>query len=50
VGRRELLRLREAYRERAGASFQPKRFHDELLGYGGIPVALARWGMDLEEE
>jgi hypothetical protein len=50
VGRRELLRLRDAYRERAGASFQPKRFHDELLGYGGIPVALARWGMDLEEE
>ncbi len=50
VGRRELLRLRDAYRERAGASFQPKRFHDELLAYGGIPVALARWGMDLGEE
>jgi hypothetical protein len=50
VGRRELLKLRDAYRERAGASFQPKRFHDELLAYGGLPVALARWGMDLEEE
>ena len=50
VGRRELLRLRDAYRERAGASFHPKRFHDELLAYGGIPVALARWGMELEEE
>jgi hypothetical protein len=50
VGRRELLKLRDAYRERAGASFQPKRFHDELLAYGGIPVALARWGMDLGEE
>jgi uncharacterized protein (DUF885 family) len=50
VGRRELLKLRDAYRERAGASFQPKRFHDELLAYGGIPVALARWGMELEEE
>jgi uncharacterized protein (DUF885 family) len=49
VGRRELLRLRDDYRERAGASFQPKRFHDELLAYGGIPVALARWGMELEE-
>ncbi len=49
VGRRELLRLRDAYRERAGASFQPKRFHDELLAYGGIPVALARWGMELGE-
>jgi hypothetical protein len=49
VGRRELLRLRDAYRERAGPEFQYKRFHDELLGYGGIPVALARWGMELEE-
>ncbi|MGH7579324.1 MAG: DUF885 domain-containing protein [Gemmatimonadales bacterium] len=49
VGRRELLRLRDAYRERAGAAFEPKRFHDELLAYGGIPVALARWGMELEE-
>jgi Bacterial protein of unknown function (DUF885) len=49
VGRRELLRLRDSYRARAGAAFQPKRFHDELLAYGGIPVALARWGMDLEE-
>lgn len=49
VGRRELLRLREAYRERAGAEFSPRRFHDELLAYGGLPVALARWGMELGE-
>jgi Bacterial protein of unknown function (DUF885) len=49
VGRRELLRLRDAYRERAGSAFQYQRFHDELLAYGGIPVALARWGMELEE-
>jgi uncharacterized protein (DUF885 family) len=49
VGRRELLRLRDAYRERAGADFNLKRFHDDLLGYGGLPVALARWGMDLVE-
>jgi hypothetical protein len=50
VGRRELLRLRDAYRERAGASFRPRAFHDELLAYGGLPVALARWGMELGEE
>ena len=49
VGRRELLRLREAYQERAAASFDPRRFHDELMSYGGIPVSLARWGMDLVE-
>jgi uncharacterized protein (DUF885 family) len=50
VGRRELLRLRDAYRDRAGASFRAKRFHDELLAYGGLPVTLARWGMELGEE
>jgi uncharacterized protein (DUF885 family) len=49
VGRRELLGLRDAYRRRAGADFQGKRFHDELLAYGGLPVSLARWGMDLGE-
>ena len=46
----QLLRLRDAYRERAGASFRPRVFHDELLAYGGLPVALARWGMELGDE
>jgi len=49
VGRRELLRLRDAYREAVGADFDPRRFHDTLLEYGGLPVSLARWGMDLAE-
>ena len=49
VGRRELLRLRDAYREAAGGEFEPRRFHDALLSYGGLPVSLARWGMDLAE-
>jgi uncharacterized protein (DUF885 family) len=49
VGRRELLRLRDASREVAGADFNPKRFHDAVLAYGGLPVSLARWGMDLAE-
>jgi uncharacterized protein (DUF885 family) len=49
VGRRELLRLRDAYRAAAGREYDPKAFHDDLLGYGGIPVSLARWGMDLAE-
>ncbi|MEK6768695.1 MAG: DUF885 domain-containing protein [Gemmatimonadota bacterium] len=47
VGRRELVRLRDDYRRRAGASFSLRRFHDELLGYGGLPVSLIRWGMGL---
>ncbi|MGN6391538.1 MAG: DUF885 domain-containing protein [Gemmatimonadales bacterium] len=49
VGRRELLRLRDAYREAVGSEYQPRAFHDALLAYGGIPVSLARWGMDLTE-
>ncbi len=49
VGRRELLRLRDAYREREGRGFQARRFHDEVMGYGGLPVSLASWGMGLAE-
>jgi hypothetical protein len=47
VGRRELLRLRDDCRARAGNGFSPRRFHDEVLSYGGLPVALIRWGMGL---
>ncbi|MGH7497430.1 MAG: DUF885 domain-containing protein [Gemmatimonadales bacterium] len=49
VGRREILRLREAYRDVAGEEYSIKRFHDTLLRYGGLPVSLARWGMDLAD-
>jgi uncharacterized protein (DUF885 family) len=49
VGRRELLRLRDAYREREGHSYRARRFHDEVMGYGGLPVSLASWGMGLAE-
>jgi uncharacterized protein (DUF885 family) len=49
VGCHELMRLREDWRRRAGASFSLKRFHDEVLSYGGLPVSLMRWGMGLNE-
>jgi hypothetical protein len=49
VGRREILRLRDDVRRRDGSGFSLRRFHDELLGYGGFPVPLARWGMGLDE-
>jgi uncharacterized protein (DUF885 family) len=44
-----LLELRADYRTRAGAAFSLRGFHDEVLGYGGLPVSLIRWGMGLEE-
>jgi hypothetical protein len=47
VGRRELLRLRDAYAAREGSAYRARRFHDELMGYGGLPVSLASWGMGL---
>jgi uncharacterized protein (DUF885 family) len=48
VGRRDLLSLRDAYRERAAAAFTWREFHDELLSYGGLPLSLSRWVMGLE--
>ena len=47
VGRRELLRLRDDARKRAGTSFSLRGFHDDVLSYGGLPVSLIRWGMGL---
>ncbi len=49
VGRRDLLRLRDAYLKREGSSYRARRFHDELMRYGGLPVSLASWGMGLAE-
>jgi len=49
VGRREFLRLRDDLKRRDGASFSLKRFHDEALSYGGLPVSLIRWGMGLDD-
>ncbi|HET6777368.1 MAG TPA: DUF885 domain-containing protein [Gemmatimonadales bacterium] len=49
VGRRELLRLRHDYHQHHVDPSDLRQFHDELTGYGGIPVSLARWGLDLVE-
>lgn len=49
VGRRELLRLREAYMKREGSGYRARRFHDELMTYGGLPVSMASWGMGLAQ-
>ncbi|MGH7585930.1 MAG: DUF885 domain-containing protein [Gemmatimonadales bacterium] len=49
VGRRDILALREDRRRRDGAAFSLRDFHDDFLAYGGLPVSLIRWGMELEE-
>lgn len=40
VGKREILRLRELYRARAGTAFDLGGFHDRLLEWGTIPPSL----------
>jgi uncharacterized protein (DUF885 family) len=40
LGTQSILDLRERLRGRLGGSFSLKRFHDDLLGFGSIPVPL----------
>jgi len=47
IGRRDILQLRDDARAARGQGFSLAGFHDELLGYGALPTALARWGMGL---
>jgi uncharacterized protein (DUF885 family) len=42
VGAREHAALRVEAEERAGASFDLRQYHDELLSYGSPPVRFAR--------
>jgi uncharacterized protein (DUF885 family) len=38
----QILELMEAYREKLGAAYSERRFHDALLAEGSVPVALIR--------
>jgi len=40
LGTRGITELRETMRARAGSSFSIERFHDDLLGFGSVPVPL----------
>jgi uncharacterized protein (DUF885 family) len=44
IGQREILRLRDEARQRRGASFDGRAFHDELLAHGapGLPLIRER--------
>jgi uncharacterized protein (DUF885 family) len=45
LGKMEILKLREEYRERAGESFRLGEFHDRLLAYGSPPVRILRMAL-----
>ena len=47
VGRRELLALREDFKQAQGGAYTVRRFHDAIVPYGGLPVSLIRWGLGL---
>ena len=42
IGEREILRLREEYRQRMGTHYSLRRFHDTLLTYGDLPFRQIR--------
>ncbi len=42
IGKLEVLKLRDEYKKLKGAEFDLKKFHDQLLSYGSIPVRLVR--------
>jgi hypothetical protein len=45
LGKMEILKLREEYRERMGASFRLGEFHDRLLSYGSPPIKILRMAL-----
>lgn len=48
LGKMEILNLRDEVKNKKGEKFNLKRFHDQLLSYGTIPVKMVRKRM-LEE-
>jgi uncharacterized protein (DUF885 family) len=43
TGKFEILRLLGQYRDRKGAEFQLKQFHDDLLRNGSLPLSVEAW-------
>jgi uncharacterized protein (DUF885 family) len=46
AGRNTLLELRREQQRQLGSRFTSRDHHDTVLGYGCLPVALVRWGME----
>jgi uncharacterized protein (DUF885 family) len=45
LGKLQILKLREDYRQKMGAAFNLERFHTEFVKQGGIPVSIIRKSM-----
>lgn len=42
IGKLQIMKVREEYEKKRGKSFELRGFHDKLLSFGTIPVALLR--------
>ena len=42
MGKMEILKLRDDYKKLKGRAFNLKKFHDQLLSYGTIPIQMVR--------
>ncbi|HMK29117.1 MAG TPA: DUF885 domain-containing protein [Terriglobales bacterium] len=45
VGKWQIMNLLGCYRDREGNSFELGRFHDQLIGYGSLPLSVVQWLM-----
>lgn len=42
MGKMEILKLRDDFKKLKGKAFNLKKFHDQLLSYGTIPIQMVR--------
>jgi uncharacterized protein (DUF885 family) len=45
TGKWQIMRLLGKYRDREGKNFRLGAFHDQLIGYGSLPVSVIEWLM-----
>jgi uncharacterized protein (DUF885 family) len=47
IGKKQIMELRRDYQAKTAGNFQLREFHDRLLSFGSIPVALIRKAMGI---
>ncbi|HYK10311.1 MAG TPA: DUF885 domain-containing protein [Gemmatimonadales bacterium] len=47
VGRREILSLRDDFKQAQGRAYSINAFHEAMFSYGALPISLIRWGLGL---
>jgi uncharacterized protein (DUF885 family) len=47
IGKKQIMELRRDYQAKSAGNFQLREFHDRLLSFGSIPVALIRKAMGI---